>query len=385
MKRTLPGISLLLSLAVIPASLHAQAPEKTSATLAATLSPPGGPWAVAATASTVVVGAPYGPAAYVYERNQGGTNRWGQTRKLAPVTPNDDRFGWSVAIAGDTIAVGENFGGNIGEGVVYIFERNKGGAGKWGQVKRIPAPDPSLLGGFGESVALSGDTLVVGTSILDAAYVLSRNKGGKNQWGVVKKLEGPSNSFFGISVGVSGDLAVVGTDAKAAYLFNRNQGGANQWGLVKTFTAPDSGGSEFGSVVAVSGLTVALGAPRCTPIYGPGIDTGAAGCVFVYGRNQGGPAAWGLIKKLFSPDAYRFRYFGSSVAISGDVIVAGSPAEFQKGSACLFSRNLGGPNTWGAVALWQSDNDSFGVSSAVAGDTAVVGQSGTAFVFRVNP
>jgi hypothetical protein len=227
--------------------------------------------------------------------------------------------------------------------------------------------------------------LVVGSSILDTAYVLSRNKGGSNNWGVVKKLSGPRDSYFGTSVAVSGDLAVVGTEKDAAYMYGRNQGGANVWGLVKTFTPPFQSSGSFGSKVAIAGTTVVLGAPLCTPIYGPGIDVAGAGAVFVYSRNQGGPAAWGLVKKLISPDVYRSRHFGYSVAISGDVILAGSPPEFQNGSACFFERNRGGANAWGAAALWHSDDGTFGQEAAIQGDAAIVGQNKAAFVFRLVP
>jgi FG-GAP repeat len=387
MVRYLRSLSLLISLGL--AFPHGGSPvaatEKLSSTLAAMLQLPGAASA-AANAATVVVGVPGGQAAYVYERNLGGANHWGQSRTFRPSDANDDEFGWSVAISGDTIAVGDDFGGRYGEGAVYIFERNRGGAGMWGRTVRIPAPEVSFLGGFGWSVALSGDTLVVGTSILDTAYVLSRNKGGTNKWGVVRKLSGPPDSFFGASVAVSGDLALVGSEKDVAYLYNRTQGGSNAWGLVKTFVRPTSYDFSFGKSVAVAGTTVAIGAPLSTPTIGPGFDTSAAGSVFVYGRNQGGPAVWGLVKQLISPDFYRARNFGSSLAMSGDVIVAGSPPEFQNGSACFFSRAWGGTNAWGAFALWQSTNNgTFGRFAAVGGDTAVVGQDGTAFVFRINP
>ncbi len=109
------------------------------------------------------------------------------------------------------------------------------------EVKKLTASVPAAGDQFGVSVAVSGDTAVVGASKEDAggsnagaAYVFGRNEGGTDMWGEVKKLtalDAQAGDYFGISVAVSGDTAVVGaccedaggTNAGAAYVFQRNE------------------------------------------------------------------------------------------------------------------------------------------------------------------
>ena len=173
-----------------------------------------------------------------------------------------DRFGSSVAVSGETVVVGarsEDAGG-ANAGAAYVFGRDQGGADNWGEVKKLTASDAQADDLFGGRVAVSGDTVVVGHMVLlssgmvlvsgglDAAYVFGRDQGGAGNWGEVRKLtasDAQTGDFFGASVAVSGDTAVVGaafedavgSNAGAAYVFGRDQGGANNWGEVKKLTA----------------------------------------------------------------------------------------------------------------------------------------------------
>src|SRR3990172_5247287 len=166
-----------------------------------------------------------------------------QVKKLtASDAEAGDAFSFfSVAVSGDTAVVGAPFEDAGGEdaGAAYVFERNQGGANNWGEVKKLIASDAQLLDRFGFSVAVSGDTAVVGAYEEDAmagnagaAYVFERNQGGAGNWGEVKKLiasDAQADDRFGSSA-VSGDTAVVGAlfedaggdNAGAAYLFERN-------------------------------------------------------------------------------------------------------------------------------------------------------------------
>jgi len=96
-------------------------------------------------------------AAYVFYRNQGGTDQWGQMAKLTAAggaTP--DHFGLSVSISGDVAMVGAptaSIGGNFSQGAAYIFYRNQGGADHWGQVRQITSTDGVVGDSFGYSVS----------------------------------------------------------------------------------------------------------------------------------------------------------------------------------------------------------------------------------------
>ncbi len=186
---------------------------------------------VAISGNTLVVGAfiddndngESAGSAYIFERNNGGSNNWGETKKiLASDGTIGDWFGGSVAILGDTVVVGAELSdGNVSSsGSAYIFERNSGGSNNWGEVKKILASDGAVRDHFGTSVAISGDTLVVGASQdtsndakLGKAYTYERNNGGSNNWGEVKKIlasDGADNNQFGQSVAISGNIVVVG-------------------------------------------------------------------------------------------------------------------------------------------------------------------------------
>ena len=111
----------------------------------------------------------------------------------------DDRFGTSVSLSGDTVVVGAhtaNVGGNADQGAAYVFYRNQGGPDAWGQVVKLTAVDGAAGDNFGLSVSLSGDTVVVGAFYANvggnvdqgAAYVFYRDQGGPDAWGQVAKL-----------------------------------------------------------------------------------------------------------------------------------------------------------------------------------------------------
>ena len=203
-----------------------------------------------------------------------------------------DVFGSPVLFSGGTLAVGAHradVGGNVNQGAAYIFYRDQGGADNWGQVAKLTASDGAAGDYFGNGVVVSGDTVVVG-AYLDgggkgSAYVFERGQGGADNWGQVKKLtasDAIGNDKFGRSAAISVDTVVIGahvedgagSDRGAAYVFERNQGGADSWGQVTKLTASDSADDDyFGRATAISGDTVVVGAYGED---GAGSDRGAA-------------------------------------------------------------------------------------------------------------
>jgi hypothetical protein len=354
----------------------------------------------------------------VFGRNQGGADNWGQVKKL---TASDgtatDIFGRSISISGDTLvvgAVGDDDAG-LNSGSAYVFGRNQGGADNWGQVKKLTASDAAAGDSFGSSVSVSGDT-VVASAVADdtaagadagSAYVFARNQGGADNWGQVKKLtasDAAALDDFGRSVSISVDTVVVGSrlddDAGSAsgsaYVFARNQGGTDNWGQVKKLTASDaSNGDWFGHAVSISGDTVVVGADMTGDVMHL-----ASGSAYVFERNHGGANNWGQAQKLNAADAAADDEFGRSVSISGDVIVVGAQNDDTQlvtdhGSAYVFERNLGGANNWGEVEKLSAPDaaagDQFGFSVSISGETVVTGaqlddtpagsNSGSAYVF----
>ena len=348
---------------------------------------------VAVSGETAVVGAPLDDdvtadsgSAYVFVRS-GGT--WSQQAKLTASDPaSDDGFGHSVTLSGDTIVVGapSDDDGGINSGSTYVFVRS---GTSWSQQAKLTASDPAGDDWFGNSVTLSGDTAVVGAPLDDdvaadsgSAYVFVRSG---TSWSQQAKLTasdaGGHWAYLGWSVALSGDTAVVGAIADdSAYVFVRSGG---SWSQQVKLTASDAAASDwFGHSVAISGDTAIVGA------YGDD-DSGSA---YVFVRSG---ASWSQQAKLTASDAATGDEFGWSVALSGDTAIIGAYLDddgaSKSGSAYVFGRSGG---SWSEQAkLNASDpttNAQFGYSVAVSGNTAIMGArrhydsgypSGSAYVF----
>jgi hypothetical protein len=300
-------------------------------------------YAVAIHGDTVVVGAPRanvfptGPTgvAYVYERNAGGVGNWGFVTTL---TASDgavgDVYGWSVAIHEDTVAIGAYAdSGYVGD--AYVYERNAGGAGAWGEVARLVASDGVPGTWFGTAVDVFGDTIVVGAEFHDlptatnagAAYLFERNAGGPDAWGETAQLTGvvPSSlDHFGVSVSIFADTVLVGArealQAGAAYVFERNLGGANAWGQAAVLAPSDGVATDwFGNSVSLYGDLALVGA------FWHDHPVPNGGAAYAYARDQGGAGAWGETAELTASDAANDDYFGRAVALSGPTALVGAP------------------------------------------------------------
>jgi hypothetical protein len=277
----------------------------------------------------------------------GGADQWGELKKLVAGDAEwGDLFGWSVAIDGDYALIGapHKSGAYYSSGAAYVFFRDQGGTDNWGEVKKITADDPHLNQELGRDVAIDGDLVIAGSS--GAAYLYSR----QDDWGQIKKLVGSdtqSGDDFGNAVAISGDCAAGGAHNKsgagenrgAAYIFNRDQGGSGNWGEIKKITASDAHDmDEFGYSVAIHGDYALVGAPYAADLFN------SQGAAYFYSRNQGGANAWGELKKVMASDTEDGDVFGSSVGIAGDYAIAGAPFEDgpgeDRGAAYLFKKDL---------------------------------------------
>ncbi len=329
-------------------------------------------------------------AAYIHRRDRGGVDNWGEDKKLiASDATAGFQFGFDVGISGDTAVVGmyDNAGGSVG---AYVFQRDHGGPNNWGEVKKITSSDAANADLFGFSVAIGGDTIVVGAkyhngaaSQTGAAYVFQRDEGGADNWGEVKKLtasDAEQSDFFGHAVAVDGDAAVVGAigeddggfAAGAAYVFQRDEGGAGNWGEVRKLTASDAAALDiFGVDVAVSGDNAIIGtSDAASPYFGK---------AYVFQRDQGGADNWGQAKKLSGP-ADAGGGFGNWVAVSGDIAVTSS---HRHQITYPFEANEGGPNNWGAAYEELPQGGPLGISGSTVVVIAYAGDF--AFVFELFP
>ena len=339
-------------------------------------------------------------SAYVFVRAADGT--WSQQAKL---TANDgaygDFFGLSVSVSGDTAVIGAYNDFELGKGYfgsAYVFVRAADGT--WSQQAKLTAADGTNDDRFGFSVAVSGDTALIGADGDDhdsgSAYVFVRAADGT--WTQQTKLTAADRSVgdeFGFSVSVSGDTSLIGAfgdndkghESGSAYVFVRAADGT--WSQQAKLAADDGAADDrFGWRVAVSGDTAVIGA-YCDD--DKGADSGSA---YVFVRAADG--TWSQQTKLTAADGAAGDRFGWSVAVDGDTAVIGADEDDDKGadsgSAYVFVRAADG--TWSQQAKLAADDgadgDRFGFSVAVSGDTAVIGawadddkgsSSGSAYVF----
>jgi prepilin-type N-terminal cleavage/methylation domain-containing protein len=341
--------------------------------------------AVAVDGDTLVVGAPqdddkYTDSGSVYVFTRTGAT-WTQQAKLtAPDSAAGDHFGTAVAIDGDTLVVGaygdDDKGTNSGS--VYVFTRT---GGTWTQQAKLTAADGAATDRFGYAVAIDGDTVVVGAPYDDdkgadsgSAYVFTRTGGTWTQQAKLTAAGGAAGDWFGWAVAVDGDTVVVGApdDAKgaksgSAYVFVR--AGATWTQQAKLLAADGAAGDRFGWAVAVDAGTIVVGALRADD------EVRDSGSAYVFVRTGG---TWTQQAKLTAADGAAYDRFGYAVAVDGDTVVVGAYGDDDKGtdsgSAYVFTRTGA---TWtqqgkltapdGAAGDW------FGEAVAVDADTIVVG------------
>ncbi|MEE8156262.1 MAG: FG-GAP repeat protein [Phycisphaerales bacterium] len=284
-------------------------------------------------------------SASIFRRDFGGPNNWGEVVELVGSdTAAGDAFARSVSISGDTAIVGawlhDHDVGNSGS--AYIFQRDVGGLENWGQVAELTAIDGPENGFIGWSVSLSGDTAIVGAwggqsvngGESGSAYIFQRDFGGPDNWGRVVKLTASDPNaldHFGFSVALSGDIAVVGApqnddagggincQSGSAYIFQRDLGGPDNWGeVVKLIASDDMCGDGFGISVTLSGDIAIAGAS--------GDDDGGAqsGSAYIFQRDAGGEDNWGEVVKLTASDAELSDNFGDEVSLDGETALVAS-------------------------------------------------------------
>jgi hypothetical protein len=327
-----------------------------------------------------------------FQRDIGGPNAWGKLfTKLSPKGNTGDQLGTSVSISGNTVAAGGIYAGSLGSGAVSVFERDFGGPSAWGESAFLTPSTPQFNEAFGQGVSIDGDTLVAGAPWNDVfgpssgtAYVFERDWGGPGTWGEVVRLLPADNSggFFGNPAVISQDTIVVGAlgnngGTGAAYVFERNLGGPNAWGERIKLTASDGSAVDlFGASIALNGDLLVVGSYYDDD---HGDDSGA---VYFYERNLGGPNAWGELMKITPADGEPHDNFGAGVSLLADMLFVTAPGdnEFNVGSVYVFERDLGGPGAWGELVEFGAfDTDPLGAPVSVYGTTLLVGS------WHVNP
>jgi cyclophilin family peptidyl-prolyl cis-trans isomerase len=345
-------------------------------------------YSVAVDANHAIIGAPddnsYTGAAYIFEYNDG---IWTQQAKLTAWDGEaGDYFGFSVSISANHAIIGA-VGDDDYMGAAYIFKNNDS---NWTPWAKLIASDDDIGDWFGQSVSISGDCAVVGAWLNDAsgansgsAYVFYRNEGDTDYWEQQARLDAADatkGDRFGYSVSINGEYIVVGAigddDFKgSAYIFRYKN---SAWTQQAKLTA-DNGiqSDKFGGSVSTNGYYAIVGARLK--------DENDAGAVYIFAPNEVDPNNWDQKAKLTASDAAANDYFGCSVAIGEGRAIVGAYGNddngSSSGSAYIFGPNEINPDNWDQLAkLTASDanaGDYFGFSVAIGiGQQAIIGAHG---------
>ena len=366
-------------------------------------------YAVAVSGDTALVGAIWDDdngtdsgSAYVFGFD--GTT-WVQTQKLLPSDVQGlGWFGFALATEGGDIAMVsalQHVHDDTFNGSVYVFCHD---GANWIEEQELLASDGGPGDGFGFSICISDDVAVIGASrdedngpTSGSAYVF-RFDG--SCWVEEQKLlpsDGAGGDFFGVSVAVSGDVAVIGAEGDddngiqsgSAYVF-RFDPDTSCWVEEQKLTASDASSHDrFGQSVSVSGEVAVVGALR----HDHNGTTDGTAYVFRFDPRGDPGSRWVEEQELLASDLAAADQFGNAVAIDGDTAVIGDSHNDDVGSsfgaAHIFrfvegrgwveaQKLLPDPGAWTAF---------FGFSVALDGDTAVIGafgedfQAGSAYVF----
>ncbi|MEE9346252.1 MAG: FG-GAP repeat protein [Methylococcales bacterium] len=359
-------------------------------------------------------------------------------------TKAGDRFGNSVAISGDTLVIGalgetSSATGIDGDqsdqsanfsGAAYVFTRS---GSTWSQQAYLKASNTGASDLFGISVAIAGDTVVVGAygeesnatgvngiqsdnsaDFAGAAYVFTRSGGTWSQQAYLKSSNTEANDQFGFSVATTGNTVVIGaviedsnatgvngdqndnsaSAAGAAYVFTRSNNTWSQQAYLKASNTETN--DQVGYSVAIAGDTVVIGAnaesSNTTEVNGDQSDNSAdfAGAAYVFTRSGN---IWSQQAYLKASNTEANDQFGISVAIAGNTVVVGAFDEDSNttgvdgdqsdnsasaaGAAYVFTRS---GSTWSQQDYLKASNteanDNFGISVAIANDTVIVGANG---------
>ena len=346
---------------------------------------------VAISGDYAVVGAPqdsiagiYVGSAYVFKRSG---SSWVQEAKLtASDGANGDDFGNSVGISGDYVVVGaieDNIGSNASQGSAYVFQRS---GTSWSQMAKLTASDGAGGDKFGSSVSISGDQIIVGAYYDDvganvdqgSAYVFKRSGTAWTQEAKLTAYNGAAEDLFGLSVSISGDYAIVGapyddfianSDQGTAYVFKRT---GTSWTHEWYIAASDgSAGNNFGVSVSISGDYAIVGSPLS--------NNSLQGSAYVFKRNG---TTWPQEAKLVAQDGEPNDYFGSSVCLTSDFAIVGTPTDdtgsnTSQGGAWIFKRS--GTSWTQEAKLLASDGKPFswfGFGVAISDAFVVSGANG---------
>ncbi|MCE6991467.1 T9SS type A sorting domain-containing protein [Dyadobacter sp. CY323] len=313
-------------------------------------------------------------AAYLLLNDNGN---WRIVKKLVrPASENTTVFGMIVSMSGDYLTI--TGGTGQGEYFAFIYYKNQGGAGNWGELKKITAPYLDAASSFAQAISMDGDYLAI-SSFLDldgSVHIYKKNEGGTNNWGYLKKLTAPHSEnyqdYYGRAICLKDNRLIVGAPAEnedlseqngldnagAAYIYGNNKGGTDNWGLMSKVIAQNRAANDnLGWSVSISGDFAIVGAWKEDQDAQETATLRDAGAAYIFEKD---PASdnWAQVQKITASERRSFDSFGRNVNIVGDVAIVSNVTSLgrdislyslETGSIHIFKRNVGGTGNWGLL------------------------------------
>ena len=322
-----------------------------------------------------------GAGVYVYTRSG---ELWSKQAVLVPSdgVPVMGFSRTSVAFDGDTVVIGGSaatINSNANQGAAYVFVRNDT---TWSEQQRLIASDGASGDQFGLSVAINGNSIIVGASVDDvgpnkdqgSAYIFVRQGTTWTQQARLVADDGATNHFFGDVVAINGDTAVVtrgynqAIPNRGAYVFVRSGTTWSQQQKLSVCEPSGNGGVQcnFGTSISIAGDNLAVG----NSFLNVGGNL-AQGGIYVFTRSG---TLWSQQQRLTASDGQADDNFGNAVALEDNTIIVGSSAlNVRSGAAYLFTRTLA---TWTQQQKFQEPSPNvsnvFGYSVSISGNTFIV-------------
>lgn len=320
------------------------------------------------------VGSPGRPAAGIgsFFHFDTHTSTWIRDITFTDPTNDNDQFAYSSAFFRNSpkgpailVAGAPYFSGSVanpGQGVVWMFIQSTSNPAQWSNASIIFPNDQQAFAFFGWKIAVSGDTMLIGSpghTITNngdgAAYFFSQNLGGSNRWGQRQMVFAPTSiltAALGSSVAIEGGgHALVGApnddynsslgSTGSAYLFGRNTGGPENWGLVLRLVNPVNPTSyeQFGASVAISGLLCFVGSPFSVT---PGVGTTGAVFQFIGTSSD----TWTFSNTMSLPSAQLQEQIGNYVAMQGSIAAICAQGVNTSAGIALFYQLESDGKTW---------------------------------------
>lgn len=338
--------------------------------------------AAAVSGSMAVIGA-YGDSDHrgaAYIETKAGTV-WSEAQKIvADDSHAGDEFGYRVAMPGLIFVTAYNatIGAHTAQGAAYVFDGDFGF--DWAQLQKLTADDGATFDNFGQSIAVDGDTVVIGANgatvgdngAQGAAYVFVDTGSGFVQQQKLVADDGAAVDNFGVSAAIGGTTLFIGSPYAATnghagqgavYVFSDESG---TWTQVDKLLADDGNtNANFGMAMSLDGTTLIVGA------------TGAngRGAAYVFDGSSG---TWTQTQKLVADDGHSGDNFGDAIGLSGsEVLIAADVAPVggntSQGAGYLFALANG---TWTQTHKFTASDgatdDFLGAAAAYDGDTVIL-------------